>query len=455
MRRILFCLALCLIAAPAIRAQTEAPKPLEPKKAYEELQSQLQAARQARNFQLYGELNETMPKAFLEAFEKAGKPAQGEQLYFLGLWYAMAERRADALKAYRECAQSTDILVLRSRLSFASTAAQAAGLEKLSDEEIQSAITQIEAYLTRYPREDDRITRANLHNALGPLYAQTDQVDKAIDHWMAAARDQPRYAYGSGRSLAAALMKQTVDLDALAATKARVKLYIDELTGLAQRNLDAAQASKDERAIQNAERLLSRIPRLMQPYDLIGQPAPDWTVLKAYGQRKQLSEFRGEVIILDFWATWCPWCIKSFPALRDLIRDYRGKGLRIVGVTAPANAVYDCRFDLDDDLKDKAKLLKPTSIRLDRKASPSQVIEFRMREKKMISTFIQNHNMTWDVVLIDADEPSQKFALTGWPHAVVIDRKGRMRFFKSGALLRDRPRAVKKTREVLDRILAE
>jgi thiol-disulfide isomerase/thioredoxin len=381
MRRILCSFALILIAAPVVRAQAEPPKVLEPKKAYLELQAQLQAARQAREFQLYRELKETMPKAFLEAFENAGKPAEGEDLFYLGLWYVMAERRPEALEAYRECAKNMDIMLLRSRLSYASTAAQAASLEKLSEEEMQAAITQTEAYLTAYTRDDDRITRANLHNALGPLYDQTGDTDRAIDHWMDAARNQPRYAYGSGRSLTGALMKQMVDLEKAAATKARTRLYVDELMALAQRNVDAAKATEDQRAIQNAERLTTRIPRLMQPYDLIGQPAPDWTLLKAYGKRKQLSDYRGEVVLLDFWATWCPWCIKSFPALRDLIKDYRREGLRIVGVTAPANAVYDARYDLDDDLKEKARDFKPTSIRLDRDASPEESSDFRRKEK--------------------------------------------------------------------------
>ncbi len=71
---------------------------------------------------------------------------------------------------------------------------------------------------------------------------------------------------------------------------------------------------------------------------MLGRPAPAWTLLEAYGDVTSLSELEGKVVVLDFWATWCPWCIKSFPAIRDLLRDYEEQGLVVVGVTAPARA---------------------------------------------------------------------------------------------------------------------
>ena len=63
--------------------------------------------------------------------------------------------------------------------------------------------------------------------------------------------------------------------------------------------------------------------------------------------------------------------------------------------------------------------------------------------------------MSWDVVMIDAAEPGPKFALTGWPHAIVLDRKGRVRYFKRGALLTDKPEGIAKLRKVVDSLLAE
>ena len=63
--------------------------------------------------------------------------------------------------------------------------------------------------------------------------------------------------------------------------------------------------------------------------------------------------------------------------------------------------------------------------------------------------------MQWPVVMIAKDEPAAKYALTGWPHAVVLDRQGRVRLFKVGALLKDRPEQMAHVRTLLEALLDE
>ncbi len=62
--------------------------------------------------------------------------------------------------------------------------------------------------------------------------------------------------------------------------------------------------------------------------------APLFTLKNLEGKDVSLSEFRGKWVILDFWGSWCPWCIKGFPALKEAYSKYAGK-LEIIGV--------DCR----------------------------------------------------------------------------------------------------------------
>jgi len=196
---------------------------------------------------------------------------------------------------------------------------------------------------------------------------------------------------------------------------------------------------------------------------MLGEAAPEWTLEHAFGGTKALGELRGKVVVLDFWATWCPWCIRSFPAIRDLLRDYEKRGLVVVGVTASAGRVYAERYDLDDDFKDKVeagKRAQPAAM-IATTRNPADGVSYfepeayKVREIEVIKTFVGNHKMTWPVVMIDKAEPGPKYALGGWPHAVVIDRQGRVRYFKSGALLRDDPAAVKKFRKVLETLLGE
>ena len=59
--------------------------------------------------------------------------------------------------------------------------------------------------------------------------------------------------------------------------------------------------------------------------------APDFTLPDLNGKDVKLSDFRGKWVILDFWGSWCGWCIKGFPGLKEAYEKYKGE-LEIVGV---------------------------------------------------------------------------------------------------------------------------
>lgn len=64
----------------------------------------------------------------------------------------------------------------------------------------------------------------------------------------------------------------------------------------------------------------------------IGQRAPDFTLTSFTGERMALSSFRGQPVVIDFWAGWCPFCITEFPALERAYQTNRGDGLVVLGV---------------------------------------------------------------------------------------------------------------------------
>ncbi|MDE6296603.1 MAG: TlpA family protein disulfide reductase [Muribaculaceae bacterium] len=66
--------------------------------------------------------------------------------------------------------------------------------------------------------------------------------------------------------------------------------------------------------------------------------APAFTLNNLEGKAVSLSDFKGKWVILDFWGSWCPWCIKGFPSLKDAYKEYAGN-LEIIGV--------DCRDSED------------------------------------------------------------------------------------------------------------
>lgn len=64
----------------------------------------------------------------------------------------------------------------------------------------------------------------------------------------------------------------------------------------------------------------------------VSKPADDFTLTDINGIEKKLTDFKGKVVILDFWATWCPPCKMEIPHFVDLYSDYKVKGLEVVGV---------------------------------------------------------------------------------------------------------------------------
>ncbi len=63
------------------------------------------------------------------------------------------------------------------------------------------------------------------------------------------------------------------------------------------------------------------------------RPAPDFTLSQPDGQPLRLSSYRGKVVLLDFWATWCYPCREEIPHLVELQQKYGDRGLQIIGVS--------------------------------------------------------------------------------------------------------------------------
>ncbi len=78
----------------------------------------------------------------------------------------------------------------------------------------------------------------------------------------------------------------------------------------------------------NRRRLLATLPLVLALFArssvaATDQPTPDWALLKAYS---------GKVVLVDFWASWCGPCLRSFPWMNDLQQHYGGEGLVILAV---------------------------------------------------------------------------------------------------------------------------
>lgn len=113
------------------------------------------------------------------------------------------------------------------------------------------------------------------------------------------------------------------------------------------------------------------------------RPAPDFSLTDLSGQKLSLSSYRGKVILLDFWATWCDPCKAEIPHFVDMQDRYGPQGLQVIGLS------------MDDD-------------------------------EQLVRDFRQQFKMNYPVAMGNPDLASQYGGILGLPITFTIDREGRI-----------------------------
>jgi thiol-disulfide isomerase/thioredoxin len=68
-----------------------------------------------------------------------------------------------------------------------------------------------------------------------------------------------------------------------------------------------------------------------------GERAPQFTIAADNGRTVSVPNFGGRLLVVNFWATWCPPCVQETPSLSQFAKDYAGKGVVVLGISVDAN----------------------------------------------------------------------------------------------------------------------
>ncbi len=119
---------------------------------------------------------------------------------------------------------------------------------------------------------------------------------------------------------------------------------------------------------------------------VIVRPAPSFTLRDLNGKQVSLSDFEGKVVILDFWATWCPPCVKEIPHFIALYDEYKDQEVAMVGISLDSKGVG------------------------------------------VVNSFVRKHRINYPILMADGRVQGTYGGIRSIPTTFVIDPAGRIRY---------------------------
>lgn len=119
-----------------------------------------------------------------------------------------------------------------------------------------------------------------------------------------------------------------------------------------------------------------------RPETMEGQTAPDFTLKAIDGTEYTLSALRGKVVLIDFWATWCPPCREELPMIEQLHKEYKDKGLVVLGIN-------------DED-------------------------------KATVSQFVKENKLTFPTLMDEGMNVARAYKVVAIPRVILINKEGKI-----------------------------
>lgn len=179
--------------------------------------------------------------------------------------------------------------------------------------------------------------------------------------------------------------------------QARVSIYVDLAAQAQPPRLRAAALPATPLVLMPAQPTIapsSPTPSVSAPSTPTPSPdhaAPDFTLPDLDGQPVSLSQFRGQVVVLNFWASWCPVCRAETRDVADFAREYRSRSVVVLGV----------------NLREDAQTVR---------------------------AFAQANDMAFPILLDSTGEVAARYQVVGIPTTIIVDAAGNIQRRRVGAL---------------------
>lgn len=140
--------------------------------------------------------------------------------------------------------------------------------------------------------------------------------------------------------------------------------------------------------------------------DTAAHPEIDFTLTDQYGKTHTLSDYKGKVVFLNFWATWCPPCKKELPDIEELYKEYQNnqKDVVFLGITNPNNTEYPNNQDVT---------------------------------KPEIKSFLTKNGYTFPTLFDETGEILNSYQISAFPTTFIIDRNGNILGYVPGMMTKD------------------
>jgi len=297
----------------------------------------------------------------------------------------------------------------------------AAWKQLISMEIEENKYTQAEAMMKEYrvafpPDTNDLEYLFDQCTTLADRYNEANKPEAAIRVYMDELKALPSDAPYGSFCLVMGLASVMMEIGRVDECQAFIEKRVNDL----QRALvlhprsgppDSVQKREDKTA-EGLENYIETLTFLSSQLHLIGTKAPGLKFLHVYNADSMLTleRLRGKIVMLDFWTTWCLPCVIGYEEARHIYRDYKDRGLEILGITSLQGTYRDS--EVSEGTKDKP---------LDKK-----------REINLIESYIKKHRITWPCAVSDRSIFDSPYKIKAVPAFVLLDRTGNIRFIQSG-----------------------